>query len=107
VTPFEHLTVLVSIVIGMGITHLLITARELVQVRSRVKLYWLPMLWFVPIFIALVERWWAIFALHSTIKWNFFYFLFMLMSPVAQRSEGPAPCCRPERSEGPAPSFQA
>jgi hypothetical protein len=87
VTPFEHLTVLVSIVIGMGITHLLITARELVQVRSRVKLYWLPMLWFVPIFIALVERWWAIFALHSTIKWNFFYFLFYAHEPcgAAQR----------------------
>jgi hypothetical protein len=83
VTPFEHLTVLISIVIGMGIAHLLTTVHELVQVRSRVKLYWLPLLWCVLIFISLIEWWWAIFALRTTIKWNFFYFLFILMSPVS------------------------
>jgi len=81
-TPFEHLTVLVSIVIGMGIAHLLTTVHELVQVRTRVRLYWLPMVWVVLIFIGLVEWWWAIFALRTTVKWNFFYFLFLLMSPV-------------------------
>lgn len=81
-TPFEHLTVLVSIVIGMGITHLLTTVHELVQVRTRVRFYWLPVLWFVLLFISLVEWWWAIFALRTTVKWNFFYFLFLLMSPV-------------------------
>jgi hypothetical protein len=84
VTPFEHLTVLISIVIGMGLAHLLTTAHELVQVRARVKLYWLPVVWFVLIFIALVEWWWAIFALRTAVKWNFFYFLFILMSPVTQ-----------------------
>jgi hypothetical protein len=83
VTPFEHLTVLISIVIGMGIAHLLTTLHELVQVRSRIKLYWLPLLWCVLIFISLVEWWWGIFALRTTIKWNFFYFLFILMSPVS------------------------
>ncbi|MDB4917033.1 MAG: hypothetical protein JWM95_4677 [Gemmatimonadetes bacterium] len=81
-TPFEHLTVLVSIVIGLGIAHLLTTAHALVQVRARVRMYWLPALWFVLIFISLIEWWWAIFALRTTVKWNFFYFLFLLMSPV-------------------------
>ncbi|MEP6729518.1 MAG: hypothetical protein ABJE10_02715 [bacterium] len=81
-TPFEHLTVLISIVIGMGLAHLLTTVHELIQVRSRVKLYWLPVLWFVLIFVSLIEWWWAIFALRNAIKWNFFYFLFVLMSPV-------------------------
>ncbi|MEP6620237.1 MAG: hypothetical protein ABJE47_13020 [bacterium] len=81
-TPFEHLTVLVSIVIGLGIGHLLTTVHELVQVRSRVRFYWLPIVWFVLIFIGLVEWWWSIFALRTTVQWNFFYFLFLLMSPV-------------------------
>lgn len=81
-TPFEHLTVLVSIVIGMGIAHLLTTVHELVQMRSRVRIYWLPVVWVVLIFIGLIEWWWAIFALRTTVTWNFFYFLFLLMSPV-------------------------
>lgn len=81
-TPFEHLTVLVSIVIGLGIAHLLTTVHELVQVRARVRVYWLPVLWLVLIFVSLIEWWWAIFALRTTVKWNFFYFLFLLMSPV-------------------------
>lgn len=81
-TPFEHLTVLISIVIGLGIAHLLTTVHELVQVRSRVKMYWLPVVWLVLIFISLIEWWWAIFELRTTVVWNFFYFLFILMSPV-------------------------
>lgn len=83
-TPFEHLSVLISIVLGLGIAHLLNTVHELIQVRSRVRTYWLPLLWAVLIFISLIEWWWASFALRTTLKWNFFYFLFVLISPVSQ-----------------------
>ncbi len=82
-TPFEHLTVLISIVIGMGLAHLLNTVHELIQVRGRVRVYWLPVLWFFLIAVGLVEWWWAIFALRTTVKWNFFYFLFVLLSPIS------------------------
>ena len=54
-TPFEHLTVLISIVIGMGLAHLLNTVHELIQERARVRFYWLSVLWFFLIFISLVE----------------------------------------------------
>jgi hypothetical protein len=83
VTPFEHLTVLISIVIGMGLAHLLNTVHELIQARARVKVYWLSVLWFFLITVSLIEWWWAIFALRTTVQWNFFYFLFILLSPVS------------------------
>ncbi len=83
-TPFEHLSVLISIVLGLGIGHLLTTVHELIQVRARVRIYWLPVLWAVLIFISLIEWWWASFGLRTTLKWNFFYFLFVLLSPVSQ-----------------------
>lgn len=82
-TPFEHLTVLISIVIGMGLAHLLSTVHALIQVRARVRVYWLSVLWFFLISVSLVEWWWAIFALRTAVKWNFFYFLFVLLSPVS------------------------
>jgi hypothetical protein len=83
VTPFEHLSVLISIVIGLGITHLLMSAHKLVQARERVRPYWLSLLWAVLIFISQVEWWWASFSYREVVEWNFFYFLFILASPVA------------------------
>jgi hypothetical protein len=83
VTPFEHLAVLISIVLGLGLTQLLAAAHRLVQARDRVRPYWLPLLWAVLIFVTQIEWWWASFALRRETVWNFFYFLFVLLSPVS------------------------
>jgi hypothetical protein len=83
VTPFEHLAVFISIVLGLGTTHLLTCVHHLVMNRSRVRLYWLSLVWTVLIFINQIEWWWASFGLRQHTTWNFFYFLFVLLSPVA------------------------
>jgi hypothetical protein len=83
VSPFEHLSVLISIIIGLGLTHLLASIHRLVQARDRVTLHWLPLLWVVLIFITQVEWWWASFGWRNKVEWNFFYFLFILLSPVS------------------------
>jgi hypothetical protein len=82
VSTFEHLSVLISIILGMGVTHLLANVHDLVQARRRVVVYWLPILWSVIIFIGLVQWWWVSFAMHQQEHWNFFYFLFLLLRPV-------------------------
>ena len=85
-TPLEHLTVLISIVIGLGIAQLLISVHRLALARRRVRLYWLAIMWVVLLFVAQVEWWWSIFAIREEINrrpWNFFYFLFVLLSPVS------------------------
>lgn len=82
-TPFEHLAVLISIVLGLGIAHLLTSVHRLVQARARVRPYWLPLLWALLLFVTQIEWWWAIFALRTETVWNFFYFLFVLLSPVS------------------------
>lgn len=81
-TPFEHLSVLISIILGLGLTHLLTSVHRLVQARDRVRTYWLPLLWVALIFVSQIEWWWASFALRDDAVWNFFYFLFVLLSPV-------------------------
>jgi hypothetical protein len=83
VTPFEHLAVLISIVLGLGLTHLLASVHKVIQARARVRFYWLPIVWVVLLFISQIEWWWASFALRTETKWNFFYFLFVLLSPVS------------------------
>ncbi|HUP90578.1 MAG TPA: hypothetical protein VM100_14560, partial [Longimicrobiales bacterium] len=82
-TQFEHVAVLISIIIGVGITQLLTNVYQLIQVRDRVKAFWLPIMWTCVIFVAMVEWWWYLFEIRDKIpKWNFFYLLFVLMSPV-------------------------
>ena len=82
-TPFEHLAVLISIVLGLGLTQLLMSAHRLVQARERVTFYWLPVAWAAILFVSLIEWWWASFGLRTQTVWNFFYFLFILLSPVS------------------------
>ena len=82
-SAFEHLSVLISIVIGMGLAHLLISVQRLVQARDRVTSYWLSVLWTILIFVTLIEWWWASFAFRDRQDWNFFYFLFILASPIS------------------------
>lgn len=82
VTPFDYLSVLISIVLGLGLTELLSNVHRLIQARDRVTFHWLPLLWGGIIFVALVQWWWAAFGLHRQLEWNFFFFLLILLIPV-------------------------
>ena len=82
VTPFDYLSVLISIVLGLGLTELLSNVHRLVQARDRVTFHWLPVLWGVLVFVMLVQWWWAAFGLHQQLEWNFFFFLLILLIPV-------------------------
>jgi hypothetical protein len=81
-TPFEHLSVLISIILGLGIAHLLWSLQQLVQARARVRFHWLPLAWSGLVFVGLVEWWWASFGMRAQSDWNFFFFLFVLLRPV-------------------------
>jgi hypothetical protein len=83
VTPFEHLAVFVSIVLGLSVTQLLASVHRLAVARARVRFYWLPLLWVALIFVTQVEWWWAIYAMRQRTAWNFVYFLFVVLSPVS------------------------
>lgn len=82
-TPFEHLAVFVSIVLGLGVAQLLTAVHRLAVARARVRGYWLPFVWVALLFITQVEWWWAIYALRQRTVWNFVFFLFVILSPVS------------------------
>jgi hypothetical protein len=84
VTPFEHLSVLISIILGLGIAHLLTNVHGLARASDRVRVYWLSVLWTILIFIGQVQWWWSSYAFQELPleTWSFFYFLFVLLSPV-------------------------
>jgi hypothetical protein len=82
-TPFEYLSVLISIILGLGLTHLLSAVRALIQKRARVRFYWLALIWAALIFMTQVQWWWGIYDLRVRPAWNFFSFFFLLLAPVS------------------------
>ena len=80
---FDYLSVLISIVLGLGITNLLTGLAALVRHRERVIGYWPLPVWMVTVFLIHVQTWWALFGLRGIEQWSFAAFLVVLLQPVA------------------------
>jgi hypothetical protein len=80
---FSYLSVLISIILGLGVAHLLGGFAELIKRRSSLKLWWPIPLWMITTFLIHVQTWWALFALRAVEHWSFAAFLIVLLQPVS------------------------
>jgi hypothetical protein len=71
-----------SIVIALGITRILTGVGLLLEARNRIRVYWVHLLWALNIFLFLTLNWWILFRWEAYQDWNFFLFLFLLLSPT-------------------------
>ena len=55
---FEFLMVLVSVVIGLGLTEILTGAANLLRARESVRFHWFHVLFQLGVFFALLQQWW-------------------------------------------------
>lgn len=79
---FAHLSVLISIVLGLGVTNLLMGLARIVQLRARVKVYWPTIVWAFLLLIVHIQTWWSMFGLRYVEDWNFFSFAITLAQPI-------------------------
>ena len=80
--PFSYLSVLISIIIGLGMSHLLGAMVRVIQNRSRTTLYWPSLVWAINLFLLLTLVWWADFNLNRQKHWTFSIFLATLSLPA-------------------------
>lgn len=78
----EYLSVLVSIVVGMGLSHLLSGVGRMLAARGRVRIYWVSLVQALVVFLAAIQFWWSTFDYDEAILDNFFSFLVFLLSPI-------------------------
>jgi hypothetical protein len=78
----EYLSVLVSIIIGMGLSHLLASLARLIVARARVRIYWVSLVTAAVAFLAHVQFWWSTYDYDEAILGNFFSFLVFLLAPI-------------------------
>lgn len=79
---FSYVSVVFSVVIGLGLSHLLTGAVELFKARGRVTFYWVHLLWVALTFVGHIFLWWTMWNLRLLRGWDFFSFLLLLLAPV-------------------------
>ena len=80
---FDYLSVIVSVITGLGITMVLSGLADLLHARKQVRFYWVSLFWIVFLFISQVQIWWGLWDLRETREWNFGSFLLLLLYPIS------------------------
>jgi hypothetical protein len=75
---FNYVMVLASVIIGLGITHLLQGVAGIVQHPGRDKTYWIHLAWVAATFLRAIFWWWYEFPLSKTAQWTFSLYFFVM-----------------------------
>ena len=81
-SKFEYLSVLISIIVGLGVSHLLSSAARIIQLRRRIRLHAPTVLWMIFLLLVQIQVWWVSFERSTRSEWQFFLFLLYLLIPV-------------------------
>jgi hypothetical protein len=79
---FQYLAVLLSIILGLGLTQLLTGVGRLIQARARVRAYWPALVWVGLLLLIHVQAWWAMFEMRAHAPWTFPEFGVVLLTPT-------------------------
>ena len=79
---FQHLSVLVSIVVGMSVSQVLFGLGQLLRRRGTYKIDPLYILSNVIILLVLVDSWWSAFSWHNVPNWYYRQTWFVMLNPL-------------------------
>lgn len=79
---FEYVSVLTSIIIGLGIAQLLQGITRLIQHPEQGRIYWIHFLWVIYMFLLAVLWWWWEFRLGGIETWTFPLYMFVIIYAV-------------------------
>ncbi|NNF57506.1 MAG: hypothetical protein HKN04_04625 [Rhodothermaceae bacterium] len=78
---FSFILVMVSLVLAIGVTHLVQGVADLVRLRGRVRLEPVPLVWAAALFVVAALYWWSLWDLREA-DWRFPLFFYMLLAPT-------------------------
>ncbi len=79
---FEFLLVLVSVVIGLGLTEILAGCANLLRARDQVRFYWIHTLFQMGVFLALLQQWWEFWDMEEMGHISFLAVLAIMIPPI-------------------------
>lgn len=82
-TPFEYVSVLISIILAMGITQILTGVTDMIQKGEHSRLCIRHLLWVCFIFFLHLQEWWVTFELREKTAWSLRASIIVLFYPIA------------------------
>jgi hypothetical protein len=79
---FSYLSVLISIVLGLGIAHLLSGVARAISRRATTKFYWPTLVWSFLLLVLIIQVWWVDFSLSKETQWTLAGFSSVLLIPA-------------------------
>jgi hypothetical protein len=79
---FPHIRIVMGMVVGLGITRLLMGIAGLIQHPARAKISLIHLLWVLSILVELILFWWWEFALYEVTDWSFGIFAFLIFYAI-------------------------
>jgi hypothetical protein len=74
---WDYLGVLISIILGLALTHLLRGWGHLIQMRGKVKIYWVQVVWSLNVIIYVMAIWWGMYWWKHLQVWTIEQFFFL------------------------------
>lgn len=79
---YSHVRVLFSIVLGLGVSHLLRGVARIVQHPKQYRVYWVHLVWALFLFLYLIHFWWWEFWLRQVAQWTFPLYFFVALYAI-------------------------
>jgi hypothetical protein len=79
---FDHLSIFVSMIIALGVRHLILSVASMIHLRGKVKIYYPTVVWMITLLLLLLQIWWVFFYRHDNTNWSYFAFLLYLFIPI-------------------------
>jgi len=75
---FSYLGVLISVILGLALTHLLVGLSKTIQLRGSVRVYWVQIVWVFNVILYVLALWWGMFWWNKLQNWPIEEFLFIM-----------------------------
>jgi hypothetical protein len=82
ITPFEYVTVLISIILGMGLTQIVAGLAQLIHRWNNTKLYLPHLILIILLFVIHIQEWWVTYEMRRYQYWRLPTFLVIILYPV-------------------------
>ena len=79
--PYQHVAVVMSIVLGLAVTQLLKGVAQLYRARNRARPYWLHSAWIAVLLVFSLLVWWTYWNYRGIEEWTFLRFV-VYLSPM-------------------------
>ncbi len=82
ISPFEYVSILISIILGLGITQILSSFSDLLYHHKKIKLYLPHAIWVVFVLFLHIQDWFITYELRQKTSWKLPELLFVLLYPI-------------------------